>query len=309
MSPQTPAPTLTGWQHVYSGKVRDLYVPLPNNPEGYDPTKHVLVVTSDRISAYDHVLDSLIPDKGKILTALTLWWFEQLADLGTNHLVSTKVPAEVAGRAMVCQQLQMAPVECVVRGYLTGSGLADYRRDGEVCGVKLPAGLTESSRLETPIFTPAAKAELGEHDENVTAKAVAAMVGKKRAQQLAERSLAIYQRAADLANERGIILADTKFEFGLLPETDADPEAELILADEVLTPDSSRFWAKEEWEEGKTTPSFDKQYLRDWLKSPEAAWDPTGEIAPPALPEKVIAATRDRYLEAYRKLTGTEFAG
>ncbi|OKL46593.1 phosphoribosylaminoimidazolesuccinocarboxamide synthase [Boudabousia liubingyangii] len=298
------APTLPGWQHVYSGKVRDLYVPLPGGD--FDPARHVLVVASDRISAFDHILPTLIPDKGRVLTALTLWWFEKLAHLGPNHLVSLDVPEAVAGRAMVCQQLHMLPVECVVRGYLTGTGLKDYQRTGEVCGVKLPEGLVEASPLPEPIFTPAAKAELGEHDENVSFRKVCAMVGEETAAALRDQSLAIYSAARELAAARGIILADTKFEFGQVEDQPGavQPSPALVLADEVLTPDSSRFWSAEEWEEGKPTPSYDKQFVRDWLKSPESNWDSASGQTPPELPAEVVEATRQRYLEAYQKLTG-----
>ena len=288
---------LEGWRHIYSGKVRDLYVPEPGGQ--YDPDRHVLLVASDRISAYDYILPTAIPDKGRVLTAMTLWWFKQLESITENHLVSTDVPAEVEGRAMVCQRLEMQPVECVVRGYLTGSGLADYRATRAVCGVQLPQGLTEASKLETPIFTPAAKAELGEHDENVSFEQVAGTVGKRVAEQLRDLSLRIYTHAADLAAQRGIILADTKFEFG-----QATPGGKLIVADEVLTPDSSRIWDAEQWHEGQASPSFDKQYVRDWLASPESGWDRRSGQQPPQLPESVVAATRQRYLDALEMLTG-----
>jgi len=258
----------------------------------------LLVVASDRISAYDHILATPIPDKGKVLTALSAWWFEQLADVVPNHLVSLDVPAQVAGRAMICRRLEMYPVECVARGYLTGSGLVEYRQSRSVCGVALPEGLTEASRLPEPIFTPAAKAELGEHDENVTFERVVQMVGEGPATALRVTALALYSRAAEIARDRGIILADTKFELG----TDAD--GELILGDEVLTPDSSRFWPADAWEPGRVTPSFDKQYVRDWLTSPASGWDRDGGQEPPALPDDVVERTRARYLEAYERLTG-----
>jgi phosphoribosylaminoimidazolesuccinocarboxamide synthase len=258
----------------------------------------LLVVASDRISAYDHILATPIPDKGKVLTALSAWWFEQLADVVPNHLVSLDVPAQVAGRAMICRRLEMYPVECVARGYLTGSGLVEYRQGRSVCGVALPEGLTEASRLPEPIFTPAAKAELGEHDENVTFERVVQMVGDSAATALRETTLALYSRAAEIAWDRGIILADTKFELG----TDAD--GDLVLGDEVLTPDSSRFWPADAWEPGRVTPSFDKQYVRDWLTSPASGWDRDGDQEPPALPDDVVERTRARYLEAYERLTG-----
>ncbi|MBW3070348.1 phosphoribosylaminoimidazolesuccinocarboxamide synthase [Actinomyces sp. 594] len=295
---QSPsAPALPGWSHVSSGKVRDVYAPAGVGPwAGRDV---LLIVASDRISAYDHILSTPVPDKGKVLTALSVWWFEQLADIVSSHLVSLDVPAAVAGRAMICRRLEMYPVECVARGYLTGSGLAEYRSSGTVCGLPLPAGLTEASRLPEPIFTPAAKAELGEHDENVSFERVVDMVGREAAEALRETTLALYARAADIARDRGIILADTKFEFGQDPATGA-----LILGDEVLTPDSSRFWPADAWEPGRPTPSFDKQYVRDWLTSPASGWDRRSGEAPPALPDDVVQRTRQRYLEAYARLTG-----
>jgi phosphoribosylaminoimidazole-succinocarboxamide synthase len=285
---------LDGWTHTYSGKVRDLYVPAGED----DGT--VLVVASDRISAYDHVLSSTIPDKGKVLTALSLWWFEQLTDVVPNHVVSTDVPAAVAGRAMVCRKLDMFPVECVARGYLTGSGLAEYRQSSTVCGLELPPGLVDGSRLEEPIFTPATKAELGEHDENVTFEHVAATIGAAAAAELRELTIAVYRRAEGIARERGIVLADTKVEFGTAGGV-------TILGDEVLTPDSSRFWPAETWEPGRAQPSFDKQFVRDWLTSPESGWDRKGSDAPPELPAEVVEKTRDRYVDAYERLTGSPF--
>ena len=294
------APPLPGWRHLSSGKVRDVYVPADDGPwTGRDV---LLVVASDRISAYDHVLTTPVPDKGKVLTALSAWWFEQLADVVPNHLLSLDVPAPVAGRAMVCRRLDMYPVECVVRGYLTGSGLAEYRRTRSVCGLPLPEGLTEASRLPEPIFTPAAKAELGDHDENIAFERVADMVGLETATSLRATALALYSRAADIARERGIILADTKFELG------AGPDGGLVLGDEVLTPDSSRFWPADQWAPGTVTPSFDKQYVRDWLTSPASGWDRSGDREPPALPDDVVERTRARYLEAYERLTGTPLA-
>ena len=295
-APASQAPAIPGWEHRSSGKVRDIYSPTAEGPwAGQDV---LLVVASDRISAYDHILATPIPDKGKVLTALSAWWFEQLADVVPNHLVSLDVPAQVAGRAMICRRLEMYPVECVARGYLTGSGLAEYRESRSVCGVPLPEGLTEASRLPEPIFTPAAKAELGEHDENVTFARVTQMVGEAAATALRETTLALYTRAARIAGERGIILADTKFELG----TDAD--GALVLGDEVLTPDSSRFWPADAWAPGQVTPSFDKQYVRDWLTSPASGWDRGGGQEPPALPDDVVERTRSRYLEAYERLTG-----
>ena len=295
-APASQAPAVPGWEHRSSGKVRDVYVPTAEGPwAGQDV---LLVVASDRISAYDHILSTPIPDKGRVLTALSAWWFEQLADVVPNHLVSLDVPAQVAGRAMICRRLEMYPVECVARGYLTGSGLAEYRENRSVCGVPLPEGLTEASRLPEPIFTPAAKAELGEHDENVTFERVTHMVGETAATALRGTTLALYTRAAQVAGERGIILADTKFELG------TDASGSLVLGDEVLTPDSSRFWPADAWEPGRVTPSFDKQYVRDWLTSPASGWDRGGDQEPPALPDDVVERTRSRYLEAYERLTG-----
>ena len=295
-APASQAPAVPGWEHRSSGKVRDVYVPTAEGPwAGQDV---LLVVASDRISAYDHILSTPIPDKGRVLTALSAWWFEQLADVVPNHLVSLDVPDQVAGRAMICRRLDMYPVECVARGYLTGSGLAEYQENRSVCGVPLPEGLTEASRLPEPIFTPAAKAELGEHDENVTFERVTHMVGETAATALRGTTLALYTRAAQVAGERGIILADTKFELG------TDASGSLVLGDEVLTPDSSRFWPADAWEPGRVTPSFDKQYVRDWLTSPASGWDRDGGQEPPALPDDVVERTRARYLEAYERLTG-----
>ncbi len=290
----TGAPVLAGWTHVYSGKVRDLYVPAEDHPAG----DVVLVVASDRISAYDHVLPTLIPGKGEVLTRLSVWWFDQLADLVPGHVVSLDVPAEVAGRAMVCRRLEMFPVECVARGYLTGSGLVEYREGRAVCGVPLPAGLGEASRLPEPIFTPAAKAQVGEHDENITFDRVEEMVGAERAAELRDLTLAIYARAAEVAERSGIIVADTKLEFGLAPD------GTLVLADEVLTPDSSRFWPADQYVPGQVQPSFDKQDVRDWLVSPASGWDRASDSPPPALPPEVVERTRARYVEVAERLIG-----
>ncbi len=279
-------------QHVHSGKVRDLYA----MPDG-----HLLMVASDRISAFDFVLETEIPDKGEILTRMSLWWFDQLADLVPNHVVSTDVPAQFRGRAVVCERLEMLPVECVARGYLTGSGLLDYERTGEVCGVALPAGLVDGSRLPEPIFTPATKAELGEHDENVSYEAVVRTVGEETAESLRELTLEIYDRAEGIASERGIILADTKLEFGMRPDD------VMVLADEVLTPDSSRFWPASEWQPGRPQPSYDKQIVRNWLLSSESGWDRASGEPPPPLPAEVVERTRSRYIEAYELLTGEAF--
>lgn len=291
---------LPGWAHTYSGKVRDLYVPDVASDELGDV---VLVVASDRVSAYDHVLSPGIPGKGVVLTALSLWWFEQLADLVPNHVVSTDVPAEVAGRAMICRRLEMFPVECVARGYLTGSGLAEYEASGSVTGIDLPAGLVDGSRLPAPIFTPATKAALGDHDENVAFPVVVETIGATHAEALRELTLAVYSRAEEVARSKGVILADTKLEFGTDPVTGA-----ITLGDEVLTPDSSRFWPADSWEPGHAQPSFDKQFVRDWLTSPASGWDRRSDTPPPALPEDVVRRTRDRYLEAYERLTGSTLA-
>jgi len=281
---------VTGLTHLYSGKVRELY----QTADGM-----LLLVATDRISAFDHVLPSTIPDKGKILTQLSLWWFRQLADIVPHHLVrGAPVPAEFAGRAMSCRRLSMVPVECVARGYLAGSGFADYQRAGAVCGIPLPAGLSEGSRLPEPVFTPATKAPRGEHDLNIPAAEVAQRVGASLAAELERITLAVYRRGAELAAERGIIVADTKIELGL------DADGALLLADEVLTPDSSRLWPADQWAPGRSQPSFDKQYVRDWLASPESGWDPAGPQPPPPLPPGVIARTRGRYIEAYERLTG-----
>ena len=276
-------------RHIYSGKVRELY----ETDDGV-----LLLVATDRISAFDHVLATEIPDKGKILTQLSLWWFERLADVVPNHLVDAAIPAEFAGRAMACQRLDMVPVECVARGYLAGSGLADYRRTASVCGVTLPAGLSEGSRLPRPVFTPATKAPRGEHDENISAAAVAGLVGSEVAAELERITLEVYRRGAELAGRSGIIVADTKIELGFCPD------GRLLLADEVLTPDSSRFWPADQWAPGRTPPSLDKQYVRDWLTSPQAGWDRYGPEPPPPLPEPVVERTRDRYVRAYESITG-----
>ena len=276
-------------KHVYSGKVRELY----ETDGGV-----LLLVATDRISAFDHVLETEIPDKGKILTQLSLWWFEQLADIVPNHLVDAAIPLEFAGRATACRRLNMIPVECVARGYLAGSGLAEYRESGEVCGVPLPAGLANGSRLPEPIFTPATKAPRGEHDENIPASAVAGIVGPGAAAEIERITLAVYARGADLAARRGIIVADTKIELGF------DADGALLLADEVLTPDSSRFWPADQWRPGRSQPALDKQYVRDWLTSPESGWDRHGGEEPPPLPEPVVERTRERYVKAYESITG-----
>jgi phosphoribosylaminoimidazole-succinocarboxamide synthase len=276
-------------RHVYSGKVRELY----ETGDGV-----LLLVATDRISAFDHVLETEIPDKGKILTQLSLWWFDQLTDIVPNHLVDAPIPDEFAGRAMACRPLSMIPVECVARGYLAGSGLVEYRDGGAVCGVRLPPGLTDGSRLAEPVFTPATKAPLGQHDENIPAAAVAELVGADVAAEVERVTLAVYARGAELAARHGIIVADTKIELGF------DTDGTLRLADEVLTPDSSRFWPADEWQPGRSQPSLDKQYVRDWLTSPESGWDRHGGEPPPPLPEPVVERTRDRYVTAYESITG-----
>ncbi|WP_433220021.1 phosphoribosylaminoimidazolesuccinocarboxamide synthase [Microtetraspora malaysiensis] len=281
-------------KHLHSGKVRDLY----ETDDGL-----LLMVASDRISAFDHVLTPDIPDKGVILTQLSLWWFEQLADVVPNHVVSTDVPAEFAGRAVLCRKLRMVPVECVARGYLTGSGLIDYRREGVVSGVSLPAGLTDGSQLPEAIFTPSTKAPIGQHDQPMTYDQVVEEVGADVAERLRQITLDVYVRGAEIARERGIILADTKIELGW------DADGGLVLGDEVLTPDSSRFWPLEEWQPGRPQPSFDKQFVRDWLTSPESGWDRSSDEPPPPLPDEIVERTRQRYVEAYERLTGRDFRG
>jgi len=290
------APVIEGARHVHSGKVRDLYE-LASGPW----TGQLLMVASDRISAFDYVLDTTIPDKGEILTRMSLWWFDRLAALVPHHILSTEVPDAVRGRAVVVERLAMFPVECVARGYLTGSGLLDYRAGGEVCGIPLPGGLEDGSRLPEPIFTPATKAELGDHDENVSYDAVVRAIGAGPAAELRGLTLAVYARAEEAARERGIILADTKLEFG------SRPDGTTVLADEVLTPDSSRFWPAAEWQPGRAQPSYDKQIVRNWLLSPESGWDKASGEAPPPLPAEVVERTRSRYVEAYELLTGERF--
>jgi phosphoribosylaminoimidazole-succinocarboxamide synthase len=287
-----PAPAIAGAEPLHSGKVRDLY----RLADG-----HLLMVASDRISAFDFVLETPIPDKGRVLTQLSLWWFERLTEIVPHHVVSTDVPAEVAGRALGGEALEMCPVECVARGSLRGSGLIDYRETGEVCGVPLPPGLEDGSRLEQPVFTPATKAALGDHDENVSYDVVAGQIGADRAAELRDLTLRVYATAEGVARERGIILADTKLEFG------ARPDGTTVLGDEVLTPDSSRFWPADQWQPGRAQPSYDKQYVRDWLLSEASGWDRHGGEAPPPLPDDVVERTRSKYVEAYERLTGRRF--
>jgi len=277
-----------GWRPLKSGKVRDLYV----NDVG-----EILLVASDRISAYDWIMPTPIPDKGRLLTELSLFWFEKLRDVVPNHVLSTQVPVEVKGRAIICKPLEIFPVECVARGYLTGSGWQEYQQGRQVCGISLPAGLLDGSELPEPIFTPATKAEVGEHDENISFEVSQKIVGAQIAGELRRLTLALYSTARDYAQSRGIIIADTKFEFGL------DSDGQITLADEALTPDSSRFWPATGWQPGGAQPSYDKQYLRDWLTS--IGWD--RQSPPPPLPDEVVAKTRARYCEAYAALTGEEF--
>ncbi|WKD33874.1 phosphoribosylaminoimidazolesuccinocarboxamide synthase [Streptomyces xanthophaeus] len=296
---EKPEPVqVPGLVHLHTGKVRDLY---------RDEDGRLVMVASDRMSAFDWVLPTEIPDKGRVLTQLSLWWFDQLADLVPNHVISTDLPAgapaDWAGRTLICKNLDMVPVECVARGYLTGSGLVEYDQTRTVCGLALPEGLVDGSELPAPIFTPAAKAAVGEHDENVSYEEVARTAGAETAALLRQTTLAVYTRAREIARERGIILADTKFEFGFDPK-----DGTLVAADEVLTPDSSRFWPADQWEPGRSQPSFDKQYVRDWLTSPESGWDRKGELPPPALPAEVVARTSAKYIEAFERLTGQSWS-
>jgi phosphoribosylaminoimidazole-succinocarboxamide synthase len=285
--------TLTDYPQVAAGKVRELY---------QVDDDHLLLVASDRISAFDYVLSTTIPDKGRVLTAMSVFWFDLLG--GPNHLVSAddpRIPDEVRGRALLVRKLKMLPVECVARGYLTGSGLIDYQRDGSVSGVVLPEGLTEASKLPEAIFTPSTKAEVGQHDEAIDFDAVRAEVGDDLAEKLRDATVSIYTRAAEYAAGRGMILADTKFEFGL------DEAGAIVLGDEVLTPDSSRYWDAAVYEPGKVQPSFDKQLVRNWLTL-ESGWDRYSGEAPPELPSDVVEYTRSRYIEAYERVSGKSFA-
>ncbi|NTY59379.1 phosphoribosylaminoimidazolesuccinocarboxamide synthase [Mycolicibacterium sphagni] len=288
-------PALSDYPHLASGKVREIY---------RIDDEHLLFVASDRISAYDYILDSLIPDKGRILTAMSVFFFDYID--APNHLAGPpddpRIPDEVLGRALVVRQLEMVPIECVARGYLTGSGLLDYQRDGKVCGIALPPGLVEASKFDEPLFTPATKAELGEHDENISFARTIELVGAVRANQLRERTLQIYIQAADHALTKGIIIADTKFEFGV------DADDRVVLADEVFTPDSSRYWPADTYQQGVVQPSFDKQFVRNWLTGEESGWDRYGSAPPPSLPDDIVEATRARYIEAYERISGLSFA-
>ena len=288
-------PALSNYQHLASGKVRELY---------RIDDEHLLFVATDRISAYDHILDSEIPDKGRILTAMSVFFFGYVE--APNHLAvppdDERIPQEVLGRALVVQELEMLPVEAVARGYLTGSGLIDYQKTGKVCGIALPPGLSEASKFVEPLFTPATKAELGQHDENISFNDVIDLVGAVRANQLRERTLQTYIQGADHALTKGIIVADTKFEFGV------DKDGNLRLADEVFTPDSSRYWRADDWQEGVVQNSFDKQFVRNWLTGPESGWIRNGDKPPPALPPDIVDATRARYIEAYERISGRKFS-
>jgi phosphoribosylaminoimidazole-succinocarboxamide synthase len=280
-------------RHIYSGKVRDIYELDDSN---------LLFVASDRMSAFDVIMAEPIPDKGRVLTAMTAFWLEQLSDVLPNHLVSLDAPAgvdaaDLAGRSMVVRKADMLPVECIVRGYLSGSAWKEYKTEGTMHGMALPSGLKESDKLPEPVFTPSTKADIGDHDENITFDEAAKLIGADLAEQVRDVSLAAYNRGAELAAERGIIIADTKFELGFI-------DGKLSLCDEVLTPDSSRFWSVDTWKPGSTPPSFDKQPLRDWLEA--TGWDKTPP--PPSLPDDVVNATRDRYVAAYERITGRNFS-
>ncbi len=282
---------LEGWKHVYSGKVRDLY-------ESTDPNHAhlILVVASDRVSAFDHVLSPEIPSKGKHLTALTNWWFDRLSV--PNHVShEIEIPSAVAGRATVAKKLEMFPIECVVRGYISGSGWKEYQQTGEICGIPLEAGLTFGAKLSQPIFTPAFKAELGEHDENISFERVVELIGSEDAGALRDLSLKVFARASELAEQAGLILADTKFEFGRDPKTGV-----ITLGDEVLTPDSSRYWSKAAWDRGERKDSFDKQVVRNWLSE---NWDQAEGSTPPSLPDAVVKQTADKYSELVDRLTSS----
>jgi len=276
-----------GFKHVYTGKVRDLYVPTDSNFSHL-----VLIVASDRVSAFDHVLSPEIPGKGENLTAMTNWWFDRL-DINNHRSRDLEVPQEVAGRAMIAKKLDMYPIECVVRGYLSGSGWKEYQQTGSVCGIELPAGLEFGDRLPHPIYTPAFKAEQGEHDENITFAQSVELVGKEIAERLRDESIRIFMAASQLCEKTGLILADTKFEFGNDPQTN-----QLTLGDEVLTPDSSRYWDKDVWEQGIRDQSFDKQIVRNWLS---ANWNQVGE--PPELPNEIVSITASKYQELRERLT------
>ena len=283
-----PAPAIPGWRHVRTGKVRDLYS---------NDSNEILLVASDRVSAYDWVMPTTIPGKGAVLTQLSLFWFELLADIVPNHIISTDVPDIVSDRAIIVQPLEMFAIECVARGYLTGSGWSEYQKNSAVCGQSLPAGLLDGSKLPTTIFTPATKAEIGDHDINIDFETAAKIIGAGDAQELKELTITLYETAADFASSRGIILADTKFEFG------RSASGEILLGDEALTPDSSRFWELSTWAPGGAQASYDKQFLRDYLVS--SGWDRNSP--PPELPAEIVEKTARRYREAFFHLTGSVF--
>jgi phosphoribosylaminoimidazole-succinocarboxamide synthase len=287
-------PALSDYQHLASGKVRELY---------RVDDDHLLFVATDRISAFDYILDSEIPDKGRILTAMSVFFFDYVE--AANHLAGRpddpRIPEDVLGRALVVRELEMLPVECVARGYLTGSGLLDYQKTGKVCGITLPQGLTEASRFSHPLFTPATKAELGQHDENISFDDVIELVGAERATQLKDLTLQTYMQGAQHALTKGIIIADTKFEFGV------DKGGHLLLADEIFTPDSSRYWRADDYREGVVQQSFDKQFVRNWLTGPDSGWERDGDKPPPPLPPDIVEATRARYIEAYECISGLRF--
>jgi phosphoribosylaminoimidazole-succinocarboxamide synthase len=287
-------PALSDYQHLASGKVRELY---------RVDDDHLLFVATDRISAFDYILDSEIPDKGRILTAMSVFFFDYVE--AANHLAGRpddpRIPEDVLGRALVVRELEMLPVECVARGYLTGSGLLDYQKTGKVCGITLPKGLAEASRFSHPLFTPATKAELGQHDENISFDDVIELVGAERATQLKDLTLQTYMQGAQHALTKGIIIADTKFEFGV------DKGGHLLLADEIFTPDSSRYWRADDYREGVVQQSFDKQFVRNWLTGPDSGWERDGDKPPPPLPPDIVEATRARYIEAYECISGLRF--
>ena len=285
-----------GYEHVFSGKIRDIY----RNSQG-----RFLLITSDRISAYDWVLPTEIPDKGRILNGISQWWFGQLEGVVHNHTTTSKVPKSVEGRAVLCEPLEMFPVECVVRGYLAGSGYVDYLRERKISGQGLPPGLKDGALLPKPLFTPATKAAIGEHDVSITYDELIVELGQEEAQELKRLSLSVYEYAAEKMLRKGLILADTKFEFGIA--LGGKYKDRIILGDEVLTPDSSRYWEKDQWNPGGAQPSFDKQFVRDWLTSPASGWSKDLGEAPPPLPPEIVEKTREKYVQAYERITGSKF--
>lgn len=323
MSTQTPR-ELPGYELVHAGKVRELYAPGPDAPlpEGYGADEVLLMVASDRISAYDYILSTPIADKGEVLTRMSLWWFDQLADLVPHHVLATGaplVPEAVVGRAVLVKKLRMLPVECVARAHLTGGGLKEYEATGTVSGIRLPEGIVDGSELPDPVFTPSTKAPAGEHDEPISFEQVRETIGHPLARAARNLTVDILRRGHEVAAGRGIIVADTKVEFGL-EGVDADTDlrtvteddlasgrVRIVLADEVLTPDSSRFWPADGFAPGRQQPSFDKQYVRDWLTSEASGWDKASDTPPPALPDEVVQGTRAKYVEAFERLTGESF--